>query len=237
MPILDLIRRRNELYREHEATVVKMLLDRFDVPSKYKRQMLDRCYQRLGERFLTLDLFFELFPTFPTRLVLLYPFDMRKVMTEEVLFKKFGSSGLLEEYDAQYRGYVEPGEENRLPPRDRLLLGLPTFPPKPHNFGVVLHSGFEKRGGLVLHNHRVDADVRGTHLLWISETGQQLALESLDVVLDSLDNAAGSNGWVPEPGPAPEVAMDRGWKIEAEVETGAEAEIEAETADEYAVCA
>jgi hypothetical protein len=240
MPRLNFLGQDVDAFREHEATVVKMLLDRFDVPSTYKRQMLDENNQRLGERFLSLDMFFKFFPTFPTRLVLLYPYDLRKVMTEEVLFKKFGRSELVKIYDEQYRSYKEPIEEDMVYPEDRFLLGLPMSMPRPTNFGVVFHSKFEMGGGLVLHNHPIDDRVSGSRLLWISESRQRLVLEPLHVVLDSLDNVVpGGNGWSPEPGLAPEMERKRETKTKMEVETEAEAEAEteSETADEYAVCA
>ncbi len=159
-------------------------------------------------------------------------------MTEEVLFKKFGRSELVKVYDDQYRGYVEPGEEDVVVPRERVLLGLPACLPRPNNFGVVFRSTFEKGGGLVLHNHLIDVDVPGSRLLWISERRQQLVLEPLHVVLDSLDNLVpGGIGWSRETEPAPEVDVNRGRKTEAETETWAESEAETETADEYAVCA
>jgi hypothetical protein len=222
--------------RRHESMIVNLLLQRFQLPKRHKVRMLAENEQCWGERFLSLDVFFEFFPTFPMRLVSVYPFDLWKVMNEDVLFKKFGRSKLVEIYDDQYRSYVEPGEENRLPPRDRLLLGLPTFVPPPDTFGVVFQSRFDLRGGLVLHNHLIDVDVPGSRLLWISERGQQLVLEPLDVLLDSIDNAApGGEGWTPDCGLTAEVEIKRGRKTEAEVET--EAVAETETADEYAVCA
>jgi hypothetical protein len=240
MPNLNFLGQDVDACREHEATVVKMLLDRFDIPNRYKQEMLQENNLRWGERFLSLDRFFKLFPTFPTRLVLLYPFDLRKVMTEDVLFKKFGRSELVEAYDAQYRSYKEPIEEDMVYPEDRFLLGLPMSMPRPTNFGVVLHSRFEMGGGLVLHNHPIDDRVSGSRLLWISESRQRLVLEPLHVVLDSLDNAVpGGNGWIPEPGPAPEVEMKWETKTKTEDETAAEAEgeTETETAYEYEVCA
>ena len=236
MSNLDLFNDHTDARRRHETAIVTMLLNRFQVPRLYKQKMLNENNQRFGERFLSLDMFFKFFPTFPTRLVLQYPFDLRKVMTEEVLFKKFGKSKLVKVYDARFRSYVEPGEEDMVAPRDRLLLGLPAFLPRPDNFGVVFHSKFEMGGGLVLHNHLIDVDVPGSRLLWISERGQQLVLEPLDVVLDALDNAVpGGNGWTPEPGPAPELERKRKTETEEKVETGAEAETE--TADAYAGCA
>jgi hypothetical protein len=58
------------------------------------------------------------------------------------------------------------------------------------------HSKFELGGGLVLHNHKIDVDVPGSRLLWIGEAGQQLVLETLDVFLDSIDNAVpGGPSW------------------------------------------
>lgn len=113
---------------------------------------------------------------------------------------------------------------------------LRAFLPRPDNFGVVFHSRFEQGGGLVLHNHLIDVDVPGSRLLWINERGQQLVVEPLHVVLDSLDNAVpGGRGWTPEPGPAPEVESRRGRKAKTQVETKAEAETE--TAGQNAVCA
>lgn len=50
----------------------------------------------------------------------------------------------------------------------------------------------------MLHNHRIDTRVLGSRLLWISKYGQ-LVLEPLNVLLDSIDNAApGGKGWQPE---------------------------------------
>ena len=100
----------------------------------------------------------------------------------------------------------------------------------------MFHSRFEKGGGLVVHNHLIDVDVPGSRLLWINDRGQQLVVEPLHVVLDSLDNAIrGGEGWTPEPGPAPEVERKRARKAKAQVKTKAKAETE--TADANAVCA
>jgi hypothetical protein len=144
MPKLDFLNDYTDARRRHETTIVTMLLNRFQIPRRYKLKMLDENNARWGEKFLSLDMFFKFFPTFPTRLALEYPFDLRKVMTEDVLFKKFGRSQLVDVYDEQYRGYVEPGEEDLVVPRERVLLGLPAFLPRPDNFGVVFHSRFEK---------------------------------------------------------------------------------------------
>ena len=103
MPKFDFLNDHTDERRRHETTIVTMLLNRFEVPRLYKLKMLDENNARYGERFLSLDMFFKSFPTFPTRLVLVYPFDLRKVMTEEVLFKKFGRSELVKVYDDQYR--------------------------------------------------------------------------------------------------------------------------------------
>lgn len=238
MTNLAFLNDNTEARRRHESIIVNQLLQRFQLPKLHKVKMLAENERRWGERFLSLDVFFESFPTFPMRLVSVYPFDLWKVMNEDVLFKKFGRSKLVEIYDDQYRSYVEPGEESMVAPRDRLLLGLPTVVPPPDTFGVVFQSRFDLRGGLVLHNHLIDVEVPGSRLLWISERGQQLVLEPLDVLLDSIDNAAaGGEGWSPDCGLAPQVEVNRGSKAEAEVETGAEAKAETETADEYAVCA
>ncbi len=74
---------------------------------------------------------------------------------------------------------------------------LPADPGKP--FGLVIDwAHTNSGGGLVLHNHRIDTRVLGSRLLWISKYGQ-LVLEPLNVLLDSIDNAApGGKGWQPE---------------------------------------
>jgi hypothetical protein len=200
MSALDFLNDHTDERRRHETSVVTMLLNRFQIPRQCNLKMLDENNLRWGERFLSLDLFFEFFPMFPTRLVLEYPFDLRKVFTAGVLFKNFGGSKLVEVYDRRFWTYVEPGTENMVAPADRILLGLP--PPMPlTNFGVVFHGQFELGGGLVLHNHPIDVDVPGSRLLWISEAGHQLVLEPLQVLMDSIDNAAGAEGWIPEAKP------------------------------------
>ena len=80
---------------------------------------------------------------------------------------------------------------------------LPVDPGKP--FGVVIDWPHTKSGGgRVLHNHPIAVRVFGCRLLWICRY-RQLVLEPLNVLLDSIDNAApGGKGWQPE-------FFDEGW--------------------------
>jgi hypothetical protein len=112
----------------------------------------------------------------------------------------------------------------------------------PDNFGVVFQSRFDFRGGLVLHNHPIDVDVPGSRLLWISERGQQLVLEPLDVLLDSIDRAApAGKGWTPECGLVMEGETLQ--KADVHEEAGGNAELatepasESDTAVAYETCA
>ena len=71
-------------------------------------------------------------------------------------------------------------------------------------FGVLYHRRvFERGGGCVLHNHPINVDFDGFRMFWVNKRGQQVVMETLDVLLDSLDDAApGGDGWVPEPNPS-----------------------------------
>ncbi len=190
-----------------------------------------------GESFLSLNMFFEFFPTFPARLVLAYPADIPKVLSVAGLFKHFGGSWVKKDYDWRFREYVEPSTQNVDGQGSLALFGRSSQEP-PTTFGVIYHRVFERGGGYVLHNHPINPDHDGFRMFWINKAGQQLVMETLDGFLDSIDAAApGGNGWSPEPAPAPEVEMNRGRKTEAEVETATEAEAETETACEYEVCA
>ena len=55
--------------------------------------------RHFGEWFLSLNMFFEFFPTFPARLVLAYPANIPKVLSVAGLFKNFGGSWLKDDYD------------------------------------------------------------------------------------------------------------------------------------------
>ncbi len=66
--------------------------------------------------------------------------------------------------------------------------------------GLVIDWPYLKMGGgLVLHNQPIDTDIPGMRMLWISPQGEQLVLEPLDTVLDTIDkNCPGGNGWQPK---------------------------------------
>lgn len=99
----------NKEQQQHEGYIVTRLIERFDISHKYKKRMYRENKNRFGESFLSLNMFFEYFPTFPARLVLAYPVSTPKVLSVDGLFRNFGGSWLMEDYVYRFRNYVEPG--------------------------------------------------------------------------------------------------------------------------------
>jgi hypothetical protein len=188
--------------RKHEREqerIVKQLLERFEISAKYKRRMLSESNSRLGYRVLTLNLFFQFFPTFPARLVLEYPYNLQQTFNASILFKSFRRSQLVTVYDSRFQNYVEPSTAD-IPRELRFLPGFATQRPLTI-FGAIFRSNFSSLPTIVVHNHPVDVAVPGTRLLWINNAGRQLAVERLEVFLDTVDKAAGGEGWQAEPSP------------------------------------
>lgn len=237
---LDLLLNNKER-QQHEGYIVLRLMDRFDISHTYNQSMYRKNERRFGESFLSLNMFFEFFPTFPARLVLAYPADIPKVLSVAGLFKHFGGSWVKKDYDWRFREYVEPSTQNVDDQGSLALFGAPS-PEPPTTFGVIYHRVFERGGGYVLHNHPINTDHDGFRMFWINKAGQQLAMETLDGFLDSIDAAApGGNGWSPECRLAAEVEMKRVADVraegEAETELVTEVESESDMANEYVVCA
>jgi hypothetical protein len=153
-----------------EERLVKLLLQRFSIPANYKFKMLDLSYRRTDTKALTLDVFFECFPTFPARLVLPSTEGYEDSASEDD--SAFSTDVL---FDSTSRPVLKP-------------------------FGLVFRSKCDRGGGLVLHNQLIDVDIPGSRLFWVNAAGQQLVIETWEVFLDTLDKAApGGNGWLPEP--------------------------------------
>jgi hypothetical protein len=192
----------NKEQQQHEGYIVTRLIERFDISHKYKKRMYRENKNRFGESFLSLNMFFEFFPTFPARLVLAYPVNTPKVLSVDGLFRNFGGSWLMEDYVYRFRNYVEPGRHGLFDQGSAARFGG-SCRKRPTTFGVIYHRTFERGGGYVLHNHPINVDLDGFRMYWVSEAGQQVVMETLDVLLDSIDAAAlGGEGWVAEPSSA-----------------------------------
>lgn len=168
-----------EKYR-FEERIVKVLLKRYRIPDDYKWQMLKDAESRWGLKRLTLGMFLIQFPNFPMVLRASQIPRFRNDFRVWDLFTKFGNNPLVDDYDVAWRT-INIGE-----------CGKP--------FGIVadVPGGGNGRTGLVLHNHRIDTRVHGSRLLWVSEHGQ-LALEPLEVLLDTIDSSVpGCKGWQPD---------------------------------------
>lgn len=165
---------------KYEEKIVKVLLKRFRIPEVYKYKMLADSKRRWGTAGLGLDPFLDFFPTFPVQLEPTYfPYIANKFTVAD-LFGRFDKTLLLLRYETCLREYRR---------RDRH-----------RSFGMVFNWPHLKGGGgLVLHNHPIDVAVPGSRLLWVSERGEQVVLETLNVLLDTIDNGApGGEGWKPE---------------------------------------
>jgi hypothetical protein len=200
---------------KYEEKIVKVLLKRFCIPDMYKYEMLTESERRWGTKGLDLDLFLDFFPTFPVQLVPTSFPNITRKFTVADLFGRFDKTLLLRRYETCLREYRR---------RDRH-----------RSLGMVFNWPHLKGGGgLVLHNHPIDVAVPGTRLFWVSERGEQVVLETLNVLLDTIDNEApGGEGWKPEL--VGQEEADQRAELAPDVE--GEAETETETADEYAACA
>lgn len=208
--------------RKYEEKIVKVLLKRFGIPEEYKYKMLEESHRRWDTRTLTLPLFEQFFPTFPVQLTTTYFPYVMNMFTVADLFSGFDRTLLLRRYEDCQDGY--PGLN----------------PAKP--FGMVFNWPHLKRGGggLVLHNHRVDVAVSGTRLLWVSDRGQQVVVETLNVLLDTIESdGANGDNWVPELEGQQETDLEMGLptEVDPDAQLEAESESESDTADEYATCA
>ena len=172
----DVVAERDAKYNQK---IAKILMDHFRV-SKHDRLRLLRVSENLyDEPVITVDLFLRCYPTFPMILWTEHFPGIYRNCSVADLFANFDNTAMVKCYEEIWREC------------------LPADPGKP--FGLVIDWPHTKSGGgLVLHNHPIDVRVFGSRLLWICKYGQ-LVLEPLNVLLDSIDNAApGGKGWQPE---------------------------------------
>lgn len=200
---------------KYEEKIVKVLLKRFCIPDMYKYEMLTESERRWGTKGLDLDLFLDFFPTFPVQLVPTSFPSITSKFTVADLFGRFDKTLLLQRYETCLHEYRR---------RDRH-----------RSLGMVFNWPHLKGGGgLVLHNHPIDVAVPGSRLLWVSDRGEQVVLETLNVLLDTIDNGEpGGEGWKPELVGQEEADLRADSAPEVEVE----AEPESETADAFSLCA
>lgn len=165
-----------------EERIVKVLLKRYHISDSYKWRMLKDAEFRWGLKRLTFGMFLFQFPDFPVVLRASQIPRRRNAFKTWDLFAKFGNNALVEEYNAAWH-LLNVDEDG-----------------KPFGLVADIPGGGTSRTGLVLHNHRIDTRVHGSRLLWVSEHGQ-LALEPLEVLLDTIDSSVqGAAGWQPELG-------------------------------------
>ncbi len=133
-----------------------------------------------SSRRLTLEIFNGMFPTFPMRLAVWRSKNIVRTCSLTSLFRHFHKLDPYIIFDELYDDQPELWEK--------------------YSMGLVIDWPYLKMGGgLVLHNHPIDTDISGMRMLWISPQGEQLVLEPLDTVLDTIDkNCPGGNGWQPE---------------------------------------
>lgn len=166
----------------YEEKVVKALFRRFGVPEKYKWQFLNEYKAATGRKRLTLAYFCTTFPTFPIYLESSFiPFIKDKCTVTDI-FSGFDKTVLFQEFEIL-------GE---------ILKGTVEY----RHVGIVFFwPHLRKCGGLVLHNRPINTQVPGTRLLWVSKAGEQLVLEPLNVLLDTLDLINWERPWEDEDAP------------------------------------
>jgi hypothetical protein len=162
---------------DFDARITQLLVKRYRIGKQHRLAMLKEAERRFDNRRLSLVLFLDFFPTFPMVLCSQYIYRIKDKITIADLFGDFAKTLLVNSYNEWYRMLME--DEDSKP------------------FGLVFNWP-HVAGSLVLHNHAIDTRVDGTRLLWTSQNGQ-LVVETLGVVLDTLDNEVpGGKGWQAE---------------------------------------
>lgn len=166
--------------RNYEEKIVNKLLRRYEIAEEYKLQMLQEWEKRCGVRALTLVVFSQFFPTFPIRLATTYFPSVNQECTVVDMFKGFGATKLVLRYETIFESVDDDAAETPC--------------------GMVFNWPYLRGGGgMVLHNQPINVDVPGSRFFYVSKRGRQLVMETLDVVLDTIDaNAPGGEGWQPE---------------------------------------
>jgi hypothetical protein len=165
---------------KYDKRIAEKLLRRYDIPDEHRDLMLRDSEHRCGIKSLSLFTFHEFYPTFPICLRTTYFPYVSRDCTVADLFKRFDQTMLVLRYETVFEDITE--EDAELP------------------CGMVFDWPYlQGGGGMVLHNQPINVDVPGTRLFYVSKQGRQLVMETLDVVLDTIDaNAPGGGGWLPE---------------------------------------
>jgi hypothetical protein len=164
----------------YEESIVKRLFEWYNIPVEYQKHMRDLNEQMTRSRRLTLEMFHNLFPTFPMCLAVFKSRNLVTTCSVTSLFKHFHKLDPYIVFDELFHDQPDLWE--------RYYVGL-----------VVDWPYLKMGGGLVIHNQPINTDIPGMRMLWVSPEGQQLVIEPLDTVLNTIDNnCPGGNGWQPE---------------------------------------
>lgn len=166
--------------RKYEEKIVNKLLQRYGIDDEYKHQMLQESKDRCDVRSLSLLIFGQFFPTFPIHLQTTYFPNVSQECSVVDMFNRFGDTLLVLRYETIFESVADDDADTPC--------------------GMVFEWPYLKGGGgMVLHNQPINVDVPGSRFFFVSKRGQQLVMETLDVVLDTIDaNAPGGAGWQPE---------------------------------------
>ena len=173
--------------QQYEETVVAHLCSRYGLGVGARRRMSER-----GEGHLTLRIFHDEFPTFPTILIAKRWRQIREQCRISDLFGNFRSRKFVKEWKQArdtYSGGIDghfglvfywPYLKGQLLPREG------EKPAREHGGSV----------GLVLHDGAINWDVPGVRVVCVSPFGGRYVLEPLSVLLGEIDAECGGT-WHP----------------------------------------